>query len=117
PRRDRRHPQPAKLHDRRAAWHAHPPSARRPRDRAERGATHPPLLSDTGCSQRRRMRVDLAIVGAGPAGMAAAALAAELGLDTMLIDEQDGPGGQIYRGIERLPGEADRRSSLGRDSP
>ena len=47
------------------------------------------------------MTVDLAIVGAGPAGMAAAALAAELGLDTLLIDEQDGPGGQIYRAIER----------------
>ena len=47
------------------------------------------------------MMVDLAIVGAGPAGMAAAALAAELGLDTLLIDEQEGPGGQIYRAIER----------------
>jgi NADPH-dependent 2,4-dienoyl-CoA reductase/sulfur reductase-like enzyme len=45
--------------------------------------------------------VDLAIVGAGPAGMAAAALAGEVGLDTVLLDEQDGPGGQIYRGIER----------------
>lgn len=45
--------------------------------------------------------VDLAIVGAGPAGMAAAVLAAELGLDTMLIDEQPAPGGQIYRGFER----------------
>ena len=45
--------------------------------------------------------VDLAIVGAGPAGMAAAVLAAELGLDTMLIDEQPGPGGQVYRAIER----------------
>ncbi|HEY4472615.1 MAG TPA: FAD-dependent oxidoreductase, partial [Stellaceae bacterium] len=47
------------------------------------------------------MMVDLAIVGAGPAGMAAAALAAELGLDTLLIDEQERPGGQIYRAIER----------------
>ena len=47
------------------------------------------------------MMVDLAIVGAGPAGMAAAALAAKLGLDTLLIDEQEGPGGQIYRAIER----------------
>ena len=46
------------------------------------------------------MSVDLAIIGAGPAGMAAAVLAAELGLDVLLIDEQDGPGGQIYRGIE-----------------
>ena len=35
------------------------------------------------------MNVDFAIVGAGPAGMAAATLAAELGLDTLLIDEQD----------------------------
>ena len=32
--------------------------------------------------------------------MAAAALAAKLGLDTLLIDEQEGPGGQIYRAIE-----------------
>jgi thioredoxin reductase len=49
------------------------------------------------------MTVDFAIVGAGPAGMAAAVLAAELGLDTMLIDEADAPGGQIYRAIERAP--------------
>ena len=61
------------------------------------------------------MTVDLAIVGAGPAGMAAAILAAELGLDTVLVDEQDGPGGQIYRGIERAPRETDRASPLGRD--
>ncbi len=45
--------------------------------------------------------VDLAIIGAGPAGMAAAVMAAELGLDTVVIDEQDAPGGQIYRGVER----------------
>lgn len=47
------------------------------------------------------MTVELAIVGAGPAGMAAAALAAELGLDTLLVDEQASPGGQIYRAVER----------------
>jgi NADPH-dependent 2,4-dienoyl-CoA reductase/sulfur reductase-like enzyme len=57
------------------------------------------------------MTVDFAIVGAGPAGMAAAALAAELGLDTMLIDEADTPGGQIYRAIERAP----EASPLGAD--
>ena len=45
---------------------------------------------------------DLAIVGAGPAGMAAATTAAELGLDTVLLDEQRVPGGQIYRNIEHL---------------
>ena len=57
------------------------------------------------------MTLDLAIVGAGPAGMAAAVLAAELGLDTVLIDEQDMPGGQIYRGVENA-GDA---SPLGAD--
>jgi NADPH-dependent 2,4-dienoyl-CoA reductase/sulfur reductase-like enzyme len=47
------------------------------------------------------MTVELAIIGAGPAGIAAAVLAAELGLDTVLVDEQDQPGGQVYRAIER----------------
>jgi NADPH-dependent 2,4-dienoyl-CoA reductase/sulfur reductase-like enzyme len=61
------------------------------------------------------MSFDFAIVGAGPAGMAAAALAAELGLATVLIDEQDSPGGQIYRGIERARAAADRAAPLGRD--
>ena len=55
--------------------------------------------------------VDFAIVGAGPAGMAAAAIAGELGLDTILIDEQGAPGGQIYRGVER----ARSNSPLGQD--
>ncbi len=55
--------------------------------------------------------VEFAIVGAGPAGMAAAVLAAELGLDTMLIDEQATPGGQIYRAVER----AHSNTSLGPD--
>src|SRR5580658_1743127 len=56
-------------------------------------------------------KVDFAVIGAGPAGMAAATLTAELGLDTVLIDEQDAPGGQIYRGVER----ADEKSPLGTD--
>src|SRR5438552_14575655 len=47
------------------------------------------------------MTVEFAIIGAGPAGMAAAVLAGELGLDTVLVDEQSSPGGQIYRAIER----------------
>jgi NADPH-dependent 2,4-dienoyl-CoA reductase/sulfur reductase-like enzyme len=46
---------------------------------------------------------DLAVIGAGPAGLAAATIAAELGLATVLLDEQAGPGGQIYRNIERSP--------------
>jgi NADPH-dependent 2,4-dienoyl-CoA reductase/sulfur reductase-like enzyme len=56
-------------------------------------------------------KIDFAVIGAGPAGMAAATLAAELGLDTVIIDEQDAPGGQIYRGVER----AEDNSPLGSD--
>ncbi len=47
------------------------------------------------------MSVDLAIVGAGPAGMAAAVEAAERGLSVVVLDDQPEPGGQIWRGIER----------------
>jgi NADPH-dependent 2,4-dienoyl-CoA reductase/sulfur reductase-like enzyme len=46
--------------------------------------------------------LDLIVIGAGPAGMAAAATGAECGLSTLLIDEQAEPGGQIYRSIESI---------------
>jgi len=49
---------------------------------------------------------DLAVIGAGPAGMAAATEGARLGLDTLLLDEQVAPGGQIYRNAEGMrPGD------------
>lgn len=44
--------------------------------------------------------VDLLIVGAGPAGMAAALVAREYGLDVMVVDDQSAPGGQIWRSVE-----------------
>ncbi|MEU4948025.1 NAD(P)/FAD-dependent oxidoreductase [Streptomyces lavendulae] len=40
---------------------------------------------------------DLAIVGAGPAGLAAAVTAARLGLRVTLLDAGERPGGQFYR--------------------
>lgn len=43
------------------------------------------------------MTHDLIVIGAGPAGMAAATTAAALGLKTVLLDEQPRAGGQIYR--------------------
>lgn len=57
---------------------------------------------------------DVAIIGAGPAGMAAAVTAREHGLSCVVFDEAGGPGGQIYRGIKERP-EQDRRSILGPD--
>ena len=53
----------------------------------------------------------LVIVGAGPAGMAAAVVAAEHGVDVALLDEQPAPGGQIYRAMGSVP--AERAEMLG----
>lgn len=61
----------------------------------------------------RSAEFDLAVVGGGPAGMAAASLAAEHGLSTVLVDEQEGLGGQIYRSITTTP--VSDRSILGKD--
>ncbi|MDP9840395.1 NADPH-dependent 2,4-dienoyl-CoA reductase/sulfur reductase-like enzyme [Neorhizobium huautlense] len=49
-------------------------------------------------------RVDLLIVGAGPAGMSAAVAARQYGLDVLVVDEQPVPGGQIWRNIEAVCG-------------
>jgi NADPH-dependent 2,4-dienoyl-CoA reductase/sulfur reductase-like enzyme len=43
--------------------------------------------------------VDLAVIGAGPAGMAAAITARRHGLAVAVIDEQPAPGGQIFRAV------------------
>jgi NADPH-dependent 2,4-dienoyl-CoA reductase/sulfur reductase-like enzyme len=56
---------------------------------------------------------DLAIVGAGPAGLAAASLAARAGLSTVVFDENPGIGGQIYRAITTTP--VSDRAVLGED--
>ncbi|MFN3352856.1 MAG: FAD-dependent oxidoreductase [Brevundimonas sp.] len=54
--------------------------------------------------------VDVLVVGAGPAGMSAATAARNGGLSVLVIDEQPGPGGQIWRSVETA---ADRDAVLG----
>ena len=57
---------------------------------------------------------DVAIIGAGPAGMAAAITAGKLGLSCVVFDEARAPGGQIYRAITERSGQ-ERRDILGPD--
>ena len=56
---------------------------------------------------------DVIVIGAGPAGLAASACLAEMGLDVLTLDEQNRIGGQIYRNIEAMP--KDRLKILGED--
>src|SRR5436305_4926598 len=56
------------------------------------------------------LAVDVAVVGAGPAGIAAACRAAEAGARVALLDENAAPGGQIWRaGAGSHPPAAARR--------
>lgn len=48
-------------------------------------------------------RCDIAVIGAGPAGLAAATIAARAGLSTVLFDEQPAPGGQVHRAATTTP--------------
>jgi len=56
---------------------------------------------------------DIVVIGAGPAGLAAAIEATSRGLAVALIDEQVAPGGQIYRAITTTP--VRQREILGTD--
>jgi NADPH-dependent 2,4-dienoyl-CoA reductase/sulfur reductase-like enzyme len=56
---------------------------------------------------------ELVVIGGGPAGLAAATLAAKAGVRTVLFDENPGVGGQIYRGIGSTP--VRNRAVLGED--
>ena len=57
--------------------------------------------------------IDVAVIGAGPAGLAAATVAAKCGLQTVILDEQATPGGQIYRAVSA--GGQTRGDILGQD--
>jgi NADPH-dependent 2,4-dienoyl-CoA reductase/sulfur reductase-like enzyme len=58
---------------------------------------------------------DLIVIGAGPAGMAAAIEAAGAGLDVVVLDEASAPGGQIYRGVEAAMARPEAAAALGAD--
>lgn len=64
---------------------------------------------DTRHYETRHARVDILVIGAGPAGLAAARAATAAGLDTLVVDENPRPGGSLLwqdATIDGLPARA-----------
>lgn len=57
-------------------------------------------------------RYDLIIVGAGPSGLSAAIEAAKRGLNVVVFDENDKPGGQLFKQIHKFFGSKEHRAKV-----
>jgi thioredoxin reductase len=58
------------------------------------------------------IEVELAIVGAGPAGLSAAIEARKAGVDVLLIDENARPGGQLFKQIHKFFGSRAHKAGI-----
>ena len=57
-------------------------------------------------------RYDLIIVGAGPSGLSAAIEAAKKGLNVLVFDENEKPGGQLFKQIHKFFGSKEHRAKV-----
>lgn len=57
-------------------------------------------------------RYDLMIVGAGPAGLSAAIEAAKRGLHVVVFDENEKPGGQLFKQIHKFFGSKEHKAKI-----
>ena len=57
-------------------------------------------------------QTEVAIVGGGPAGLAAAIEARRCGAQVTLIDENLRPGGQLFKQIHKFFGSQDHRAGI-----
>jgi NADPH-dependent 2,4-dienoyl-CoA reductase/sulfur reductase-like enzyme len=57
-------------------------------------------------------KIELAIIGAGPAGIAAATTAAKFGVQTTLIDEYVRPGGQLIKQTHKFFGSEAHKAGI-----
>jgi NADPH-dependent 2,4-dienoyl-CoA reductase/sulfur reductase-like enzyme len=64
---------------------------------ADPGEETPAMAAGAAATAASTIRADVVVVGAGPAGLAAACRAAEAGASVVLLDEAPAPGGQVWR--------------------
>ena len=57
-------------------------------------------------------RYDLIIVGAGPSGLSAAIEAAKRGIEVIVFDENEKPGGQLFKQIHKFFGSKEHRAKV-----
>ena len=77
---------------------------------------HKPIATATSAAtaaSAEGLAYDVVVIGAGPAGMAAALTSKRRGLKVLLLDEQPQVGGQIYRSITST--DSQREKILGAD--
>ena len=63
-------------------------------------------------TQEAGQSFDIVIVGAGPAGLAAAIEAAKRGARTLVVDENNKPGGQLFKQIHKFFGSHEHRAGV-----
>lgn len=57
-------------------------------------------------------RYDLIVIGAGPAGLSAAIEAAKCGMNTVVLDENARPGGQLFKQIHKFFGSKEHKAKI-----
>lgn len=57
-------------------------------------------------------KYDIAVIGAGPAGLSASCIAARLGSKVILIDENSKPGGQLFKQIHKFFGSHEHHAGV-----
>jgi thioredoxin reductase/ferredoxin len=70
------------------------------------------MVWEIGETKMNLGRVDLAVIGAGPAGLGGAIEAASHGVSVMLIDENTRPGGQLFKQIHKFFGSREHGAGI-----
>ncbi len=67
---------------------------------------------DSSNNYKKNCDYELIIIGAGPAGLSAAKTAAERGVNVILIDENDRPGGQLFTQTHKFFGSKEHYAGI-----